>query len=352
MPSDIGRGAERVLQGCLERSVHSRWSIDMVDENAWDIVSGAEDVEDDEGDDDFAPVHTKSKPCTRSPSQPRREQQQPAPVPTDTTSKSPSFEAARRRSSSRAKRSLSRAPVVITRSTSRSNSRPSTRRPSPPLSALDTTFLNTTPVFADSPTHSSRFESPVALLPQAFLDRGRRSEKSQIDPPSRSPSPSVLPATPLDTPAHSPSLERGRKRRGRLEMASSPPPLTHTYGVDMDNKDAELDVLSETTRWSAEGGGLRAPLSAGCWPYRSQTVDSHAPGKTQRAGSTPPLPSHVPWMEENNGRPPLSRNSNRSFCATSNTRPIPIPIKSGSRSKSAGYRRSGDYHITQTLLNR
>ncbi|KAH9831372.1 kinase-like domain-containing protein, partial [Rhodofomes roseus] len=37
MPKGIGHGAERVLTGCLERSVPNRWTIAMVDEVAWGI---------------------------------------------------------------------------------------------------------------------------------------------------------------------------------------------------------------------------------------------------------------------------------------------------------------------------
>lgn len=40
MPSDIGRGAEQVLQGSLEHSVQQRWTIAMVDEVAWGIGWG------------------------------------------------------------------------------------------------------------------------------------------------------------------------------------------------------------------------------------------------------------------------------------------------------------------------
>ncbi|KAI6144759.1 kinase-like domain-containing protein [Pisolithus tinctorius] len=42
MPEGIGRGAERVLRGCLERSVTRRWTISMVDDAAWGIGWGDE----------------------------------------------------------------------------------------------------------------------------------------------------------------------------------------------------------------------------------------------------------------------------------------------------------------------
>ncbi|KAI6028080.1 kinase-like domain-containing protein [Pisolithus microcarpus] len=46
MPDGIGRGAERVLRGCLERSVRLRWTVPMVDDAAWGIGWG-DDVDDD-----------------------------------------------------------------------------------------------------------------------------------------------------------------------------------------------------------------------------------------------------------------------------------------------------------------
>lgn len=39
---DIGLGAERILKGCLDKNVHTRWSIAMVDEVAWGVGWGRE----------------------------------------------------------------------------------------------------------------------------------------------------------------------------------------------------------------------------------------------------------------------------------------------------------------------
>ncbi|KAF8967125.1 kinase-like domain-containing protein, partial [Flammula alnicola] len=50
VPQGIGRGAERILQGCLERSLAQRWTIAMVDEIAWGVGWGAEG-------DDAAVIH-------------------------------------------------------------------------------------------------------------------------------------------------------------------------------------------------------------------------------------------------------------------------------------------------------
>ncbi|KAI4521896.1 kinase-like protein [Schizophyllum commune Loenen D] len=46
MPSGIGSRAERVIQGCLERSIDARWTVATLDEDAWGVGWGEE-----EGDD-------------------------------------------------------------------------------------------------------------------------------------------------------------------------------------------------------------------------------------------------------------------------------------------------------------
>ncbi|EIW81517.1 kinase-like protein, partial [Coniophora puteana RWD-64-598 SS2] len=40
MPQGIGRGAERVIRGCMDPNVRSRWTIAMVDEMAWGVGWG------------------------------------------------------------------------------------------------------------------------------------------------------------------------------------------------------------------------------------------------------------------------------------------------------------------------
>jgi MAP/microtubule affinity-regulating kinase len=205
IPHDIGRGAERILRGCLDSSVHTRWTIDMVDEVAWDIGSTTED--DDtatDTDNDYPLVKNPSKPSTRSPSRSR-------PVTLGTP-----------RSSSRAKRSLSRDPV---QTQSRSRSKGSV--PMPSLAALDTSILGTASVF-DSPVHHFPHESAVNTSPSAFLVRGR-PEKPRVYPPSRSPSPSLLPRTPVDAVLMEPTSPRqcsapGR-RSGRGDGSPPPPSL-------------------------------------------------------------------------------------------------------------------------------
>jgi hypothetical protein len=44
VPPGIGRGAELVLKGCMERSPTSRWTISMVDDVAWGVGWGPDDT--------------------------------------------------------------------------------------------------------------------------------------------------------------------------------------------------------------------------------------------------------------------------------------------------------------------
>ena len=55
VPKDIGRGAERILQGCLEKNISDRWNIAMVDDVAWGVGWGAEG-------DDATPTNPDDEP--------------------------------------------------------------------------------------------------------------------------------------------------------------------------------------------------------------------------------------------------------------------------------------------------
>ena len=64
MPADIGPAAERVLSGCLDLNVTSRWTIAMVDEDAWGIgwSSGCSSPSSNsEVDCDPTPIHTRTR---------------------------------------------------------------------------------------------------------------------------------------------------------------------------------------------------------------------------------------------------------------------------------------------------
>ncbi|KAF9781665.1 kinase-like protein [Thelephora terrestris] len=64
MPTDIGPAAERVLAGCLDMNVASRWTIAMVDEDAWGIgwASGDSTPSSDHGVDcDPGRTHSRTR---------------------------------------------------------------------------------------------------------------------------------------------------------------------------------------------------------------------------------------------------------------------------------------------------
>ena len=42
VPQDIGRAAEQILKGCLEKNISNRWNIAMVDDVAWGVGWGAD----------------------------------------------------------------------------------------------------------------------------------------------------------------------------------------------------------------------------------------------------------------------------------------------------------------------
>lgn len=192
VPTDIGRGAERILKGCLERQISNRWTIAMVDEIAWGVGWGAEgdDATHGESDDDL------ELQCGRASASQSRSHSRPAELSIPDISdwqheeprSRPALDAASRRSSSRAKRSQSRAPIVTSsaRASNRSMSRHS-RAPSPSHISISTSILNL----------SSTTSSPFSSSPSSAVERGRKPNKSHTFA-SRSPSPSIVPTTPAD----------------------------------------------------------------------------------------------------------------------------------------------------------
>ncbi|GLB38591.1 putative protein tyrosine kinase [Lyophyllum shimeji] len=299
VPPDIGRGAERVLQGCLDRTDTSRWTIAMVDEVAWGIGWGAEgdDVTPADSDDEFEafPLPTPSRSRSRCP-------------PEDTIQEDPewqyeeprsraSLEAASRRSSSRIQRSLSRAPIIV--SSRSSSSRPKlarsvsrhSRAPSPSVCALNVTATNVrspsrvrsvSSARSPSSSRSSRFYDAALAFPNpASVERGRRREKAFGLPLSRSPSPSEAPSTPTDThPPFSASRNVLKVRSDDVERSTSRGRPKFSRGLHSDHPypagtdpASELDVLDETAGWSSPSTtGAKSPA-----PYNGVHGHGHTP---------------------------------------------------------------------------
>ena len=118
VPPDIGRGAERILQGCLTRNISDRWNIAMVDDVAWGVGWGAEGDDathtnpDDEPELQHKKSHSRSRPAglkLRTTIDWEQEERSPS----STSSPSPSFSLERgRRPTKSASRSRSPSSFV------------------------------------------------------------------------------------------------------------------------------------------------------------------------------------------------------------------------------------------------
>ncbi|KAH6893865.1 CAMK/CAMK-unique protein kinase [Coprinopsis sp. MPI-PUGE-AT-0042] len=280
IPSDIGRGAERVLLGCMERNMSKRWSISMVDEVAWGVGWGSagDDATPEEALEEEE-VSSQQRPCPPSITIPnpedddwQNEEQYPRSA----------IEAASRRSSSRAQRSQSRAPVSHRPSSGRSLSRQSrASSPPPPHSGARSRSR-----FYASELDSrdvSRDRSPV-LSPMCYTDdmesrsrsqsrvRGRRPVRRSYFEPSRSPSPSMVPTTPDDISHQlmarlnlrdvSEELRLDSPRRGRARFNFNTESFNEGDETETDAKDLD-PILAHTTQSPAEiPPGWTTPLSA------------------------------------------------------------------------------------------
>ncbi|KAG6909296.1 hypothetical protein DXG01_001240 [Tephrocybe rancida] len=301
VPSGIGRGAERVLKGCLDRSDTTRWNIAMVDEVAWGVGWGSEndDITPADSDEEFqVPTRPRSHPRHQLeesiPEDPEWQQEEP--------SSRPALDAASRRSSSRIQRSLSRAPHSAKRPTlTRSGSRQS-RALSPSVPGFDAAVaaIARSPSAARSP---SSVRSPSSTRSPYFFDsgieasafeRGRRRQK--FSQSSHSPSPSIAaPTTPSDSLGPDPDIERStsRGRRRKVEFTTTSFP-EHLYTAD------ELDTLDEASQTPAftrrHGHEHLVDMFVGRRAQRSQSKPSYDPTHAYSASrqtnkrneSTPP----------------------------------------------------------------
>ncbi|KAI0793342.1 kinase-like domain-containing protein [Abortiporus biennis] len=287
MPPGIGRGAESVLQGCLERNVSLRWSISMVDDVAWGIGWG-------EAGDDALP----------SPVRPTR----PSPLRESAVMD----DVDRSRSSSRPARSMTRSTSAV-RNKSRSASRSSTHPYHHPhgvhhhqnahsphdvghLASLSDSLLRS----SSSSTFSSvsgLADVPLSPILRDELDdqagneggRGRVHHSSvrrqSTLSTSRSRSPLEVPPTPTDTSLS--ERVRGRKPSPR-HLGASPVrhPLLRRDELDTPFPSTDLDTVDEQSPSHASWGDIAEDLDAaprGRYS-RSSSCDSrvNASGMTTR----------------------------------------------------------------------
>ncbi|KAJ8081174.1 hypothetical protein PM082_018017 [Marasmius tenuissimus] len=230
IPHGIGSGAERILKGCLDRCVSSRWTIAMVDEVAWGVGWGTESVavvsDEELRTQTICPSRSRSRVADihvpETPTWDHNDNRTAA-----------SADVASRRSVSRARRSLSRAPVLTDDvSAERSVDRHGRRFGRGSITRLNS---NTTSSCSSADSVDAGDDYPV-------VERGRRPKKSiTIMSPtqqvvSRSPSPGAAPRTPVDA----------------SDSFSPPPPLQEDDGDDN-------DLFEQDSRERAD---LRFPDSA------------------------------------------------------------------------------------------
>ncbi|OCH92816.1 kinase-like protein [Obba rivulosa] len=322
VPKGIGRGAEQVLQGCLERSVPDRWTIAMVDEVAWGIGWGSA------GDTVTPPTEmrpsrlpSRAQSTTRSRS-PRRSDDFEGPDSNERPGPDPSLDAKRPSRSQSALRSPRRGA-----SRNRSHAHPydpHLHPHSPPahhhllqrvpsFSSLTNAIMRTSSMSSSTTTSSSRSalaDEAILLTPSHSLcseherTRGRvRDSKPQslhnvVFSPSRSRS--VSPVEALASPLidantkvdpYQPRTSRRRRSSGSLPEAPwsfSPEPA---------------DEWTRSPRWealateAARGGrpeSMPPTSSSGPWA-RSRldhaSIESGFSAMSSTAGATPRPPA-------------------------------------------------------------
>lgn len=284
LPKGIGRGAERVLQGCIERSVPNRWTIATVDEVAYSIGWGPA------GDDvtpppELVPSRTSSSSRSRS---------RPHPKQGDEVIRSSS-----RTSSSRgASRHVVHPPYDLRNHRHHTHLETHLEPTQPSLSALADAILRTNS--GDSDTSSSAPTDSALLLTPGRPERGRTRQlkgHSHVVSVSRSSSPWEAPRTPQDIP----SDMRGRKgldiHLGNGEYSRA----LHDIPV--------LDHTDDTPRWmhGPETEGRTQSLGRGA--PRSASSDQRKHGN----GSVPPGFHRLRPYDSPFPHSPASNNTPRSF---------------------------------------
>ncbi|KAH9932759.1 kinase-like protein [Epithele typhae] len=326
MPLGIGRSAEQVLHGCIERSVADRWTVAMVDELAWGIGWGSAT------DDVSPPPEAIRASRSTSRSKPRQEHIVEDRDTRRSASRSASH-ASRSRSAAR-HRSTSRTPAhhpyenayhnpLHPHPLLKTDSHPAQPHPlptQPSFSSLTQAILRTSSSSSES---SSVHDSAIVMQPLSpcsttYSVLSDRAHRGRLPRPrvhtvedislSRSRSPhSEMPMTPKDV-----SLDAPRRRRPKS-------PAAH-----MQLRSEDLNTLDEDdiAQWSL-ASDTAGPVS------RGRRADSGP--RDRRNESMPPVLDA--------GRASAWTNSpSKSALATPAT-PIPIPgIGAGARSKSLGRR--------------
>ena len=289
MPEGIGRGAERVLQGCLERSIQDRWTIEMVDEVAWGIGWG------DAGDE--APCPEEMLPPTRS-----RSRSRPAFFPEHAViddhdaPRSPVME---RPSTSRSRSGRSRSRLSAFHPYQHDQHFPSPLHdvPEPSLSGLHSSILRSISTTSSSSSdYFSSVGSPQSAILSHSAERGRMHLGHGMPSASRSRSPLESPVTPIDVAAA--LATRGRKV-SRATVSSGPIEsrrLAHLPENDISIPEEITPFSHWVTSPDNEDRKVTRSASRDNYSRTRPNLLSNEPPKDARAESVPPHSlCSLPW---------------------------------------------------------
>jgi MAP/microtubule affinity-regulating kinase len=265
VPAGIGRSAERVLENCLQRSVHLRWTIDMVDDVAWGVGWGAE------GDD--ISVEPELISCSYSKSRSSSPRTTPPDTPWQQDELRPSLETAHRRSEDRIRRSSSRTPCLMDRSSRPRISRSQSRQK---LNQATPARIHTSIPYTHSSITSPSLEDMSLPMPLMSFE-SERGRRPVTNPGSRSPSPSLVPVTPsdlledrffdsfqvLDSKSSSDDLEDETFARGRKSVGQSRP--SHKERVHRKVSRSQLEDVGKVGKGD---GGVPSPHATRDPPHK------------------------------------------------------------------------------------
>ncbi|KAI0930900.1 hypothetical protein AcV7_004957 [Taiwanofungus camphoratus] len=323
VPQGIGRGAERVLQGCLERSVPSRWTVAMVDEVAWGIGWGAagDDVT-PPSESDGRPSRVASRSCSRSRLSPKLDtgavDDVESPYLSSRSARSTSRSSGVRRSSRSASRHLPHRPYEPHHHHHPHQHHQSYSPPmQPSLAALTNAILRTSSASSSASSSSLHNDSALLMTPSHSQDReperGRNSRPkahlSVDESVSRSVSPIEAPLTPQDISVGSFADAHGRKSSSSAlddDKPLSEPAYIHTRRVS----DARSDA-ADLSPGMLGGHGPKIDedevRALRLLPLTNQQSPNVLRGKKDtRPGSMPPTPAPSMSWSQCEGKPSAS----------------------------------------------
>lgn len=321
VPQGVGRGAERVLTGCLESSLQERWTASMVDEVSWSIGWGT----DGDDADEVPPIRPRPSSASRD---------------NDTVLEE---EDEKPRSGSRSRKSNSRSGSVVrsSRSASRSAAHPyhtehhNSLHPHPthlPSISTATSMLRST---SSSTSSSSSFPRSPALEVSMSRSTERSSssrERGRPQHPARhllSPQSSSRSISPLEVPPTPTDDEKIRGRKESPRQINRHPLLRPSEGQPSSPGLHTVDEDIVSALW--EHSVPRSAHKSRSKSSRSVSRDSAAQNPHHRSGSMPPAPLPVfawAWMD---------RAYTPGKDSAISTPTVPSGVNTPNRSRSVGF---------------